>query len=73
MDLKVFPDYKYKILDEEEYHQHKEQMNYGEELDDILNRQLDELIQMTMNMSGPFRPGFAEHWYHVYQQRIQRR
>ena len=30
LDLKVFPDYKYKILDEEEYKMHKEQMGYSE-------------------------------------------
>ena len=73
LDLKVFPDYKYKILDEEEYRQHKAIMNYGEQLDRILNEQLDVLIQMAMNMSGPFRPGFAEHWYHIYQEQVHNR
>lgn len=72
LDLKVFPDYKYKILDEEEYRQHKAQMNYDEKMDSILYQQLDILINMTMNMSGPFRPGFAEHWYQVYQQYIHK-
>ena len=72
LDLKVFPDYKYKILDEEEYRQHKAQMNYDEKMDSILYQQLDILINMTMNMSGPFRPGFAEHWYQVYQQHIHK-
>ena len=67
LDLKVFPDYKYKILDEEEYQQHKMMMNYGQELDEILYQQLDQLIEMAMNMAGPFRPGFAQHWYHYYQ------
>lgn len=73
LDLKVFPDCKYKILDEEEYRQHKAIMNYGEQLDRILNEQLDVLIQMAMNMSGPFRPGFAEHWYHIYQEQVHNR
>lgn len=72
LDLKVFPDYKYKVLDEEEYRQHKAMMGYSEELDAILNQQLDILIDMSMNMSGPFRPGFAEHWYQVYQNMIQK-
>ena len=36
LDLKVFPDYKYKVLDEEEYRIHKAKMNYGNELDAIL-------------------------------------
>ena len=72
MDLKVFPDYKYKILDEEEYQQHKEQMNYGKELDSILYKQLNILIEMTMEMLGPFQPGFAEHWYNVYQEQFHK-
>ena len=72
MDLKVFPDYKYKILDEE-YRQLQAQMHYGEKLYQILNQQLHILIEMAMNMSGPFRPGFAEHWYGVYQQYISKK
>lgn len=67
LDLKVFPDYKYKILDEEEYKMHKEQMGYSEEIDRILHDELDALINMEMNMEGPFRPGFAEYWYEIYQ------
>ena len=72
LDLKVFPDYKYKILDEEEYRQHKEQMGYGEKLDAILYEQLNILIKMTMDMTGPFRPGFAEYWYNVYQEQAHK-
>lgn len=72
LDLKVFPDYRYKILDEEEYKQHKNQMNYGEELDKILNEQLDKLVEMAINMDGPFRPDFAEYWYQRYLEQTQK-
>ncbi len=68
LDLKVFPDCKYKILDEEEYNNHRKLMNYPPELDRILRNQLDELITMVENEEGPFKPGFSEHWYHVYQE-----
>ena len=43
-------------------------MNYPPELDRILRNQLDELITMVENEEGPFKPGFSEHWYHVYQE-----
>ena len=33
LDLKVFPDNNYRVLDEEEYKQHAKQMNYSKELD----------------------------------------
>lgn len=71
LDLKVFPDYSYTILDENEYKEHKKEMKYSQELDCILTEQLDILVEMTMNMEGPFRPGFAEHWYHEYEKRMK--
>lgn len=66
LDLKVFPDYKYKILDQDEYETHRREMGYSIELDRILKGQLEELIEMTYDMSGPFRPDFAQKWYNVY-------
>ena len=66
LDLKVFPDYKYKVLDEEEYRIHKAKMNYGNELDAILKKQLEILIDMAKNLRGPFNPEFSQHWYRVY-------
>lgn len=67
LDLKVFPDKKYRILDEDEYKLHSKQMNYSQELDHILNKQLEVLIELANNKQGPFNPNFTEHWYHVYQ------
>lgn len=72
LDLKVFPDYKYKVLDEEEYRQHKEEMGYSQELDHILNKQLDVLIEIAKNQEGAFHPDFATHWYQVYQEQNHR-
>jgi protein associated with RNAse G/E len=66
LDLKVFPDYHYKVLDEAEYASHKKLYGYSDELDHIFREELDILIEMTENMEGPFRPGFAEKWYDAY-------
>lgn len=66
LDLKVFPDYKYKVLDEEEYERHRIEMGYSDKLDKILKDQLNTLIEMAYDMSGPFKPGFAQFWYNVY-------
>lgn len=67
LDLKVFPDQKYRILDEEEYRVHAKQMNYSSELDQILNKQLQSLIELALRQEGPFKQSFTEHWYHKYQ------
>ena len=66
LDLKVFPDGKNKILDEEEYKHHKEQMNYGDDLDWILHKELNRLIDLAKNGQGPFKKGFSEYWYRIY-------
>ncbi|MBO6047459.1 MAG: DUF402 domain-containing protein [Erysipelotrichaceae bacterium] len=70
LDLKVFPDYHYKVLDEGEYALHKRQYHYTQELDEIFQIQLDILIKMASDQDGPFRPGFAEKWYGIYQKQV---
>ncbi len=72
LDLKVFPDYRYKILDESEYEAHRQLYGYSNELDQIFREQLDILIKMTRDMAGPFRPGFAEKWYQYYEELVSR-
>ena len=54
LDLRVFPDGTYKILDKNEYKYHKKIMNYSEELDIVLNKELDKLIKMKNGNIGPF-------------------
>jgi protein associated with RNAse G/E len=67
LDLKVFPDGNYRILDEEEYVQHALTMGYSKELDAILKKQLSILIELAKKKEGPFNPTFTRHWYHIYQ------
>lgn len=45
LDLRVFPNGSYKILDRMEYKYHKKLMNYSEDLDKVLNYALDDLIK----------------------------
>ena len=47
LDLRVFADGSYKVLDKSEYKYHKQKMNYPEEIDIIVNRELKELIEMV--------------------------
>ena len=46
LDVKVFPDLTYKILDEDEYRKHKEEMRYPQEVQSIIEEQLDILLDM---------------------------
>ena len=54
LDLRVFPDGGYRILDKNEYKYHKKKMNYSEELDLVINKELEKLIEIKNKKEGPF-------------------
>lgn len=66
LDVKVFPDMTYILLDEDEYERHKQMMNYPEVIDQILKRNLDQLIFWIHSRKGPFAPDFIDNWYEQY-------
>lgn len=45
LDLRIFPNGSYKILDRMEYKYHKKLMNYSDDLDRVVNFALDDLIK----------------------------
>lgn len=71
LDLKVYPNFQYKVLDKEEYKYHKGLMHYSDALDQLLNKQLNLLIDMAENKRGPFKKEFVDHWYQVYLNNIK--
>ncbi|MDY6062933.1 MAG: DUF402 domain-containing protein [Erysipelotrichaceae bacterium] len=54
LDLKVYPDGSYNILDEYEYQQHAKQMNYPKEIKNIVENELKSLINQAENKVAPF-------------------
>lgn len=66
LDLRVFPDGGFRILDRNEYNYHKKIMNYSDELDLVIRTQLSELIEMKRANQGPFEPGIVEKYYDMY-------
>ncbi len=44
LDLRIFPNGSFKILDKQEYKYHKKKMHYSDELDIVINKSLSELI-----------------------------
>jgi len=67
LDLKVFPDYTYKVLDRGEYNRHKEKMDYSDEIKHILELELDKLKTLAMERKGPFEPGRVRTLYEEYK------
>jgi len=54
LDLRVFPDGTHKILDKNEYKYHKKIMKYSKELDLIIHKELEKLIEIKKSNDGPF-------------------
>ncbi|HLS10041.1 nucleoside tri-diphosphate phosphatase [Lentibacillus sp.] len=66
LDIKVYPDMTFDLLDEDEYETHKSQMNYPDALDRILYRHMDYLTGWIRQRKGPFSGEFIDQWYERY-------
>jgi protein associated with RNAse G/E len=68
LDVKVFPDMTYVILDQDEYDEHRRRMNYPETITHEIKRGLDELLSLIHQKKGPFEADYVERWYERYLQ-----
>ena len=66
LDLRVFPNGSFKILDRMEYKYHKKQMNYSSRLDFILKYELGNLIDMVRKKEAPFNKKTIEKYHQIY-------
>ena len=66
LDLRVFPNGSFKILDRGEYKYHKKLMNYSKKIDIILKKELTDLINQVRNKKIAFKPGTVEYYYSIY-------
>ena len=71
LDLRVFPDGGYRVLDKNEYKYHKKIMNYSDDLDLILNKELEKLIKMKNNEEGPFNKEIISEYFNKYLEIIK--
>jgi len=67
LDLRVFPDGSFKILDRGEYQYHKRIMKYPKELDIILRSELTNLINRVRNKEFPFNKSDIDKYYEEYK------
>jgi protein associated with RNAse G/E len=66
LDIKVYPDMTYVLLDEDEYAKHRRLMSYPDVIDTILRRNVECLTQWIHQRKGPFAPDFIDIWYERY-------
>ena len=66
LDLRVFPDETFRVLDKGEYEYHKEKMHYSKEIDKIVNIELNNLINIYKEKQGPFDYNYLRKYYNIY-------
>ena len=71
LDLKVFPDGDYKLLDRNEYKFHRKIMKYSEDLDFIIKSETTDLINMKEKNEGPFNKNIVEKYYQKYIEMVK--
>lgn len=72
LDLRVFNDGAFKILDRGEYQYHKRIMNYSEDIDKILKRELSTLIDKVRTKEEPFNNTSIKKYFIEYQKYTQK-
>ena len=73
LDLRVFPDGSFKVLDRGEYKYHKSIMNYPEKIDTILKEELTNLINLVRSKTGAFTPGIIEKYCEMYKNIVKKK
>ena len=67
LDLRVFADGTYKVLDKSEYKYHKEKMNYPDKIDKIVNEELKKLIKLQKEEKEAFNKETIQKYYEKYK------
>lgn len=67
LDLRVFNDGAFKILDRNEYNYHKKLMKYPKEINYIIKRELSSLIEMKKSGVFPFNDETINYYYDIFK------
>lgn len=66
LDVKVFPEGKYLILDEDEFLQHQQQMNYPQSVINIVDEEKDRLVELVKQQCYPFNEKTIHDYFSRY-------
>ena len=66
LDVKVFPDGERRLLDTDEYEQHRAKWHYSAETDFVLKEHVKVLVDWIQNERGPFSRAYVDLWYRRY-------
>src|SRR5699024_9630743 len=66
LDFKVYPDFTYELLDEDEDAEHKNKITHPAVIDRIMHEQMDILKKWIHHRFAPFSPEFVDRCYEHY-------
>ncbi|CAM4337872.1 DUF402 domain-containing protein [Erysipelothrix aquatica] len=66
LDVKVFPDGKYIILDEDEFELHQKQMHYSESIIRIVEDEKNRLVELAKHKEYPFEDNTIHRYFDKY-------
>ena len=66
LDLKVFPDWNYHILDRDEFIDHQHKMGYSSEIVDYVEVELERLINVVKGRNYPFSDDIVNGYFEKY-------
>ena len=66
LDVKIFPNGKVIVLDEDEYQQHSRQMHYSQKLDAVIRQGLKGVLNDIALQKSPFDKEEIDQLYHKY-------
>ena len=66
LDVKVFPDGSYMILDENEYAYHANKMKYSDDIKKIIDVQMDKLLTLIKKEEKPFNFSYINNYIMKY-------
>ena len=67
LDVKIFPDGSFRVLDKNEYKYHRKLMKYPDKLDSKLQSELTDLINMIRANVGPFNRKLVKEYKKEYE------
>jgi protein associated with RNAse G/E len=66
LDVKIYPNGGYDILDQDEFEEHASHMGYGEDVIDVVERSLDQLLNVIEEKKSPFNAEDIDRYFQLY-------
>ncbi|HAM63683.1 MAG TPA: hypothetical protein DCP62_08620 [Erysipelotrichaceae bacterium] len=66
LDVKIYPNGGYDILDQDEFEEHSSHMGYGEDVIEVVERSLDQLLNVIEEKKSPFNAEDIDRYFQLY-------